>query len=472
MMARRLLLLALLCLCFYMLVLLRSLSSAVDGRRREAPSAPFEYNKAASPQQPDHQTAAPKDAGPHLATPPITQSQHRVPAPVGQILRSVAPPMAADRSPDAGSLQRPARQQGSGAQRPSESATPSAHELSLAAQAAGLQNTAQPASMPAAAPKLKHILYWNEFYGSMEFTWGAGQRPFIDNGCEVNTCFGTNDRELMPVDEYDAILFHVQTLPFFDWPRSRRPHQRYVFVTLESAQYLTIWLQAYESLFNVTLTYRRDSDFPYPYGALVPVLPEPPTIRRNYALGKTKLVAWFVSHCQTMSSREWYVHMLRKYIPVDIYGACGTLQCPRSANQTCHNTLLNKDYKFYLSFENSICNDYVTEKLFDTLKYDVVPIVLGGSNYSSYAPPGSYIEAMKYSPKELAEYLLELDKNDAQYNKYFEWKGKYRIAPKDDFKKSSFCGLCKYLHSNETKAYHHLKDWWTKGQCKKLKRSQ
>ncbi|XP_043223002.1 alpha-(1,3)-fucosyltransferase C-like [Amphibalanus amphitrite] len=324
-------------------------------------------------------------------------------------------------------------------------------------------------STAAPVPPLKYILYWNEFYGSMEFQWGSGQKPFIENGCEVNTCFGTNNRKLLKMDQFDAILFHAQTLPFFDWPKVRSPHQRYVFVTTESAQYLAIPLTFYNNLFNLTLTYRRDSDFPYPYGGVEPVPSPPPTSTRNYAAGKTKLVAWFVSHCSSRSNRGKYVKLLQKYIPVDIYGKCGPLKCPRTSDNNCHKTLLNNDYKFYLSFENSICNDYVTEKLFDALKYDVVPVVLGGANYSSFAPPGSYIDALKYTPEELAKYLLKLDKDDAAYNAYFNWKGKYKNVEKISYKKSSFCDLCKYLHSDKTKIYTSMQKWWVKGQCKSLK---
>lgn len=52
---------------------------------------------------------------------------------------------------------------------------------------------------------------------------------------------------------------------------------------------------------------------------------------------------------------------LQKYIPVDIYGACGTLKCAISEKQKC-DQMLNTDYKFYLAFENSLCYDYITEK--------------------------------------------------------------------------------------------------------------
>ena len=37
-------------------------------------------------------------------------------------------------------------------------------------------------------------------------------------------------------------------------------------------------------------------------------------------------------------------------------------------------SLVNRKYKFYLSFENAICDDYVTEKAFNALKLNTVNI--------------------------------------------------------------------------------------------------
>jgi alpha-1,3-fucosyltransferase len=56
---------------------------------------------------------------------------------------------------------------------------------------------------------------------------------------------------------------------------------------------------------------------------------------------------------------------LRKYIPVHIYGECGNNTCQKENGQ-CFRDIEN-NYKFYLSFENSICNEYITEKFWKIL---------------------------------------------------------------------------------------------------------
>ena len=86
-------------------------------------------------------------------------------------------------------------------------------------------------------------------------------------------------------------------------------------------------------------------------------------LTRNYAANKTRSVAWFVSNCGARNGRLKYAKELGKFIEVDIYGSCGTKQCPRSKSNDCFK-MLEKDYRFYLAFENSNCKDYITEKFF------------------------------------------------------------------------------------------------------------
>lgn len=58
--------------------------------------------------------------------------------------------------------------------------------------------------------------------------------------------------------------------------------------------------------------------------------PLPPSTE-EFAKGKTKLAAWFVSNCHTSSKREEFVAELEKHAPIDIYGGCGT--CSRVAKK-------------------------------------------------------------------------------------------------------------------------------------------
>ena len=68
------------------------------------------------------------------------------------------------------------------------------------------------------------------------------------------------------------------------------------------------------------------------------------------------------------------------------------MQCSRSKEGDCWKKV-DKDYYFYLAFENSICKDYVTEKFFNSMNHSVIPITLGAGNYEEIAPKNSYIDA-------------------------------------------------------------------------------
>ena len=58
---------------------------------------------------------------------------------------------------------------------------------------------------------------------------------------------------------------------------------------------------------------------------------------------------------------------------VDVFGACGKLTCTRDDEDACFN-MLKKDYKFYLAFENSNCQYYITEKFFRNALMYVFPL--------------------------------------------------------------------------------------------------
>ena len=62
---------------------------------------------------------------------------------------------------------------------------------------------------------------------------------------------------------------------------------------------------------------------------------------------------------------------VRTIFQVSTYGGCGSPcddECFRRAKI---------EHKFYLSFENSICEDYVSEKFFNALHDGLVPVYMG-----------------------------------------------------------------------------------------------
>ncbi|GFO50580.1 glycoprotein 3-alpha-l-fucosyltransferase a [Plakobranchus ocellatus] len=217
--------------------------------------------------------------------------------------------------------------------------------------------------------KTKKILVYS---GLSAFAVKPGKTTFSEQKCEVQDCDLTGDRNAFSTA--DVVLFQSGAGKNL----ARKADQIWAIYMLESP-YHTPGLTA--AVYNWTATYRHDSTIVAPYEKFVPY----------------------------NSS-------------VDIYGNCGKLRCPRSKANQCFD-LLDKDYKFYLSFENSNCRDYITEKFFvNGLKHNVIPIVMGAApeDYARAAPPHSFIHVDDFeSPKHLAEYLNTLDKNDALYNEYF-----------------------------------------------------
>lgn len=191
--------------------------------------------------------------------------------------------------------------------------------------------------------------------------------------------------------------------------------------------------------------------------------------RQNLCLSNTTSsadISWIVSRCHSQSKREDYVKELQKWIPVDVYGRCGTCKCNYgNSTDSCQNIL--KKYHFYLAFENSFCPDYVTEKLFKVLAMEelpVIPIVLGGGNYSQLAPPGSVVDVQDFdSPQLLASFLRDLLHDQRLYNSYHEWRRRYRIVSWGT--PMAICRLCEKLHANTTAVKVRGNLFWSKELC-------
>ena len=237
------------------------------------------------------------------------------------------------------------------------------------------------------------------------------------NHCEFTHCRIVSDPAMY--DQCDAFLVHLTPVQNItrDLPSYKPPHMTWIarFKEAPVRPFPFGDPSAADGLFNIVLTYSKRSDIPDPYGRMdlisKSVIAVPDQRNINYAKGRTRRVAWLISHCFTRSKRELYVRQLQKYIDISIYGACGIQTCKRRPRNCNPMKSIGKIHKFYLSFENSLCDEYVTEKLWNAMQQRLLPVVLGITNYSQILPKYSFINIRDFSsPKLLAEYLIKLDR--------------------------------------------------------------
>ncbi|CAF1178640.1 unnamed protein product [Adineta steineri] len=337
----------------------------------------------------------------------------------------------------------------------------------------------------------KLILLGNGFFGDQ--TWEGSFRPnktstekmtslycpFLSNRCDI-----TSDYKRFR--QADAVVYHMRDGVDINRGKALRlPHQRFVFALWESPAH-TANLEAYKEFFNWTMSYRHQSHVVTSYysgNAYVHtssnyyrlMLHENATRKLNLTtkirdhrpsdeiLQKKKLgtAAALISNCGGSSRRLQFVKELQRHIDVKVYGRCGEA-C--SGNMNCRE-FISQNYYFILSFENSICTDYTTEKFFAALEYPIVPVVFGRSNYSSFIPPSGYIDTRQFSTMiSLAKYLNETRSNKEKYLSYFSWKKDYVWGLGAFF--TPFCDLCLRLHlDSKINIIDDIHKWWFDNTC-------
>lgn len=149
-------------------------------------------------------------------------------------------------------------------------------------------------------------------------------------------------------------------------------------------------------------------------------------------------VVFASSHCASHSGRESIVAALEEHIAVDVMGA-GCLAAPwrlaraagggdgavegEQAPWAAQDVILSR-YKFTLTFENALCADYVTEKIYQALARGSVPIIIGAPNVVDFIPAVDAVVDVRAFPSAaaLAAYLRKLDNDDEAYNAFHAWR--------------------------------------------------
>ncbi|KAI7852385.1 hypothetical protein BDC45DRAFT_545898 [Circinella umbellata] len=164
-------------------------------------------------------------------------------------------------------------------------------------------------------------------------------------------------------------------------------------------------------------------------------------------------IVWIARNCDATSGRQHYVEQLMKYIDIDSYGDCLRNQkFPEGKDRM----QLMSEYKFYLAIENANCDDYVTEKLFDTFSVSTVPIVDGPNSYQGFIPDKNSVVRMDAfpDPRDLAEYISYLDSNDSAYLEHLAFRQNALNIPARERLDSDF------VDNWSDPAYHNIRSSW------------
>ena len=296
------------------------------------------------------------------------------------------------------------------------------NEISLFKPPATKRNTQKQIALHVNGSETKRwlIVYWSTYFGrrlNLHQNWTKDECPVA---CEL-----TSDQSR--AKEADAFVVHARD-PNPDPPIRSVP---WILQIQENPIYTPVLKNAnFMSKFNFLKSYRLDSDFPDP-SVLLPGV-APPVPFKN----KTGLIMAALSNCEAV--RTEYMRQLMKFVQIDSYGGClrnkndlvgryGKTSVGEDFRDA--KSILARQYKFTLVFFNQDCEYFVDAQLHHAWDAGSVPVVMATDKLDEFLP-GPYLNHSVIrvrdftSPQRLAEYLKYLSNNEAEYNKYLEWKWK------------------------------------------------
>lgn len=264
--------------------------------------------------------------------------------------------------------------------------------------------------------RLIYILQWtytlNEpwIYRNLQM----GREAFVSRNCSFQNCFITPNRSYFnSILAFDILLFNAVHLSqgYYEHslPLNRSESQLYVLVGFEPAWSYPI-PAFFDNFFNLTWTYKLASDVVYPYFAVqnggneiigprenmhwmnVTTMASTDKLVVQKLRNKTIAAVW-VTNCETIANggkdfiRRLNFELSNYKHRVDIHGKRGNVDCDEKIKETNDPVTkyydeIESNYYFYMAFESTSSEDYVSEKVLHGLDHFAVPVVYGGANYT------------------------------------------------------------------------------------------
>ena len=283
--------------------------------------------------------------------------------------------------------------------------------------------------------------------------------------CPISMCRVTDDKR--ELQKSDLVVFDPRD-PLPSSFRNKRPLLAY-FLNEPPTPYSLNGINM--SAFDWSITYQTGSHLApslhYRQFNMTWTAKKTPFNNRNriHLNPRKRIVAAIIDKhdCKNADSADMmFVHLLGKHgIHVDVYGACGLPCADNTSSYTTPSsclTYLSSNYMFFLAFEHSICDSYVTlDRFFRLLSNDIdmVPIVPTTHGHDHYVPRSAFIDASSFSSvNRFADHLLWLTTNETAYNGHFSWKRSGNVLVGAEFSveqavHSLLCDMCIKLSLKE-----------------------
>ncbi|KAM9976830.1 hypothetical protein ACTFIR_010676 [Dictyostelium discoideum] len=317
-------------------------------------------------------------------------------------------------------------------------------------------------------------------------SWKSGFKKCPKLKCEL-----TYNRTL--IDDAVGVLYFLPRFyrAKYNYSEVSRKNSRQLFFawTMESPSLYSYQnnMTFLNSMFNVTVGYTR-FDFKTPNHIYTPYGPTPFNSSDHYVYKhsirnvtivpekRPNHIMWMCGNCKKETiGRTDLVKSIMNLTQVDSYGTCLhnknlTIDYgKRVQGRSVQKIEMLLSYNFVISIENSRCDDYVTEKLWEALSYGTIPIYLGAPNIRDWLPhPDAIIHIADFpSVFDLVQYIDQVSKNETLRLKHLQWISK---PYPDSFKKllnesnenlDLFCNMCKRvveISKNETLTYKPLQE--------------
>lgn len=239
----------------------------------------------------------------------------------------------------------------------------------------------------------------------------------------------------------DAVIWHA---PTYCWA-PRRPkgskHLRVIASTESSVYYNCLDHHGFMAQFDIEMTYRMCSQVPLHYfvDKYLSISPGKGIMQTpvDFDLKSNHLV-WISSNCQREGAFSGRTRILKEVrdvarrsnatVQVVSLGKCE----PTAPFPGGDKVSIMAKSKFCVAMENSIAQDYVTEKLWDALMAGCVPVYIGAPNIYDFLPDPNaiihYGHGAIQTPEDLVLEMSRLATDKRAYEAKLVWKKHTREA--------------------------------------------